>query len=145
MLWATIDDADPYSITWSARASTDGGIANPSVLTVFRLMTKSKCVGCSTGRSAGLAPLRLLSTCPAACRNSWGVIDTVRHEAAGQYKVLVAERRQAALGREIEQPHSVRQEERVVRHEHRGNALPAHRREHAAELGGPLHGHGYEL
>jgi hypothetical protein len=28
----------------------------------LRLMTSSNLVGCSTGRSAGLAPLRILST-----------------------------------------------------------------------------------
>jgi hypothetical protein len=50
----------------SARASTDGGIVSPSALAVFRLMTRSNFVGCSTGRSAGLAPLRSLSTYVAA-------------------------------------------------------------------------------
>ena len=49
-------------ITSSARASTDGGIVRPSALAVLRLMTSSNLVGCSTGRSAGLAPLRILST-----------------------------------------------------------------------------------
>jgi hypothetical protein len=51
-----------YSITWSARPSTDGGIVSPRARAVFRLMTNSNFVGCSTGRSAGLAPLRILST-----------------------------------------------------------------------------------
>ena len=51
-----------YRMTSSARASTAGGIVNPSALAVFRLMTSSYFVGCSTGRSAGLAPLRILST-----------------------------------------------------------------------------------
>src|SRR5262245_17803189 len=51
-----------YSITWSARSSSAGGIVNPSALAVLRLITSSNLVGCSTGRSAGLAPLRILST-----------------------------------------------------------------------------------
>src|SRR5499427_5728568 len=51
-----------YSITWSARASTDGGMVRPRALAVLRLMTSSNFVGCSTGRSPGLAPLRILST-----------------------------------------------------------------------------------
>src|SRR2546422_6363529 len=51
-----------YSMTWSARPSTEGGIVSPSAFAVFRLMTNSNLVGCSTGRSAGLAPLRILST-----------------------------------------------------------------------------------
>ena len=49
-------------ITSSARASTDGGTASPNVFAVLRLMTGSNFVGCSTGKSAGLAPLRILST-----------------------------------------------------------------------------------
>jgi hypothetical protein len=52
----------PYSITWSARPSSDGGIVSSRALAVLRLMTKSNLVGCSTGRSAGLAPRRILST-----------------------------------------------------------------------------------
>src|SRR5262249_30641244 len=48
--------------TSSARASTDGGIVRPRALAVLRLTINSITVGCSTGRSAGLAPLRILST-----------------------------------------------------------------------------------
>ena len=47
-------------ITSSARSSNDGGIARPSALAVFRFMTSSNFAGCSTGRSAGFAPLRIL-------------------------------------------------------------------------------------
>jgi len=46
----------------SARSSSVSGIVSPNVFAVFRLMTNSNLVGCSTGRSAGLAPLRTLST-----------------------------------------------------------------------------------
>jgi hypothetical protein len=49
-------------MTSSARASRDGGIVSPRALAVLRLMTSSNFVGCSTGRSAGLAPFRILST-----------------------------------------------------------------------------------
>src|SRR4051794_33692191 len=58
-----------HSITSSARASSVGGTAMPSALAVFILMISSKRVGCSTGRSAGRAPLRILSTYTAALRN----------------------------------------------------------------------------
>src|SRR5262249_26370557 len=61
-----------FSMTWSARASTDCGIVRPSALAIFRLMSSSNVVGCSTGRSAGLAPLRILSTYVAARRNRSG-------------------------------------------------------------------------
>ena len=55
-------EALDYLITSSARCSNAGGIVNPSALAVFRLMTSSNFVGCSTGRSVGLAPLKILST-----------------------------------------------------------------------------------
>src|SRR5262245_44220679 len=57
-----------YSITSSARASRDGGAVRPSALAVLRLMTSSNFVGCSTGKLAGLAPLRILSTYTAVRR-----------------------------------------------------------------------------
>src|SRR5262249_20975014 len=59
----------PHSITSSARSRNASGIARPSALTAVRLMTSSNFVGCCTGRSAGLVPLRILSTNSAACRN----------------------------------------------------------------------------
>jgi hypothetical protein len=52
----------PYSITSSVVASGDGTV-RPSVLAVLRLITSSNLVGCSTGRSAGFAPLKILSMC----------------------------------------------------------------------------------
>jgi hypothetical protein len=51
-----------YLITRSALASTLGGIVRPICLAVFKLITNSNLVGCSTGNSAGFAPLRILST-----------------------------------------------------------------------------------
>src|SRR6476660_3585957 len=47
-----------YSITSSASNRNDSEIVSPKALAVLRLMTNSNFVGCSTGRSAGLAPLR---------------------------------------------------------------------------------------
>src|SRR5262245_42867903 len=51
-----------HSITSVARSRNDSGIVNPSVFAVVRLRTRSNFVGCSTGRSAGFAPRRILST-----------------------------------------------------------------------------------
>jgi hypothetical protein len=51
-----------YWITSSARRRREGGIVIPSALAVLRLITSSNLVGCSTGSSAGLAPLRRRST-----------------------------------------------------------------------------------
>jgi hypothetical protein len=51
-----------YSITSSARASTDAGKSRPSALAVLRLITSSNLVAACTGRSAGFSPLRMRST-----------------------------------------------------------------------------------
>src|SRR5213593_3099392 len=40
----------------SARTRSDCGIVNPSVFAVFRLMTSSNLVACSTGSSPGFVP-----------------------------------------------------------------------------------------
>src|SRR5262249_40071611 len=58
-----------HSITSSARANNDSGIVSPIALAVVRLMTRSNLVGCSTGISAGFAPLKILSTRSPARRN----------------------------------------------------------------------------
>src|SRR5437016_11378817 len=57
-----------HSITSSARARSVAGTVMPSALAVFILMTSWKRVGCSTGKSAGWAPFRILSTYTAALR-----------------------------------------------------------------------------
>jgi hypothetical protein len=54
------------------RASKSGGKVMPRALAVLRLITSWNLVGCSTGRPAGLAPLRIWSMCFAACRYSSG-------------------------------------------------------------------------
>jgi hypothetical protein len=47
-----------HLISLFARASTFGGIVTPICFAVFRLITSSKFVGCSTGRSAVRADSR---------------------------------------------------------------------------------------
>jgi hypothetical protein len=51
-----------YWSTLSARCNSDCGIVSPRAFAVLRLITSSNLVGYSTGRSAGLAPFRILST-----------------------------------------------------------------------------------
>jgi hypothetical protein len=51
-----------------ALISTFCGIVSPICLAILRLITNSNFVGCSTGRSAGLAPFNILSTYIAARR-----------------------------------------------------------------------------
>jgi hypothetical protein len=51
-----------YSITSSARVSSDGGTSRPSAFAVLRLMTSSYLVAVCTGRSAGFSPFSIRST-----------------------------------------------------------------------------------
>jgi hypothetical protein len=56
------DELAPFhSINRSARTSNDGGTFRPSAFAVLRLITNSNFVGFSTGKSPGLAPLKILS------------------------------------------------------------------------------------
>src|SRR5262249_5708618 len=51
-----------HSITSWAVAMSLSGTSSPSAFAVLRLMTNSNLVGCWTGRSPGLSPLRMRST-----------------------------------------------------------------------------------
>ncbi len=51
-----------YLMTLSARTSTFGGIVRPICFAAVRLIMNSNFIGCSTGRSAGFLPFRILST-----------------------------------------------------------------------------------
>ena len=51
-----------YSITSSARSWIAVDSSTPIALAVFRLMTNSNFVACSSGRSAGFVPLSILAT-----------------------------------------------------------------------------------
>ena len=67
LTWAGLAPADRasfagaffHSITSSATASSDGGTVRPSIRAVAVLMTSSSLVACTTGKSAGFAPLRM--------------------------------------------------------------------------------------
>src|SRR5262249_12406489 len=51
-----------HSITSSARVSSVSGMSRSIAFAVARLMTRSNFVAISTGRSAGMAPLRIRPT-----------------------------------------------------------------------------------
>jgi hypothetical protein len=53
-------DGSCYSMTSSARTRIVGGTVMPRALAVLKLTASLKVVGCCTGRSAGLAPFRIL-------------------------------------------------------------------------------------
>jgi hypothetical protein len=57
-----------YSITSLAAACSVSGTVRPSAFAVFKLITRSNLVICITGKSPGLAPLRILPTYTAAWR-----------------------------------------------------------------------------
>src|SRR3954453_10871406 len=57
-----------YSITSSALSSREVGMARPNAMAVLRLSTNLNLVTCSIGMSAGLVPLRILSTNTAATK-----------------------------------------------------------------------------
>src|SRR5262249_30890750 len=52
----------PHQITLSARVSKSIGTVKPIALAVSRLIASSNVVGCSTGKSAGLAPRSTLAS-----------------------------------------------------------------------------------
>src|SRR5262245_18042355 len=60
--------ARSHSMTSSAATSKVCGTTRPSALAEVVLMTRSNLVGCSTERSPGLVPRRILSTISTACR-----------------------------------------------------------------------------
>jgi hypothetical protein len=51
--------APPHSITSSARPSSVGGTVRPSMRAICALMTNANLLDCTTGKSAGFAPLRM--------------------------------------------------------------------------------------
>src|SRR5262249_21726087 len=58
-----------HSISSLANAGSRSGTSRPSAFAVFRLITSSNLVGCWTGRSDALTPLRILSTYDAVRTN----------------------------------------------------------------------------
>src|SRR5262245_23701978 len=61
-------DIARYSITSSARSKIDVGSVTPIAFAAFKLTTNSNWLTCSTGKSAGLAPRRILAVKEAARR-----------------------------------------------------------------------------
>ena len=72
-----------YSITSSARASTDGGTVRPSSFAVWRLITNSYLVGACTGRSAGFLALKDavdVAGCATILAKQIGTIQALRYK-----------------------------------------------------------------
>ena len=106
-----------HRITVFARASTLGGMVNPICFAAFRLMTNSNFVGCSTGRSAGLAPLRILSTYVAARRYKSIIAHAVARNPPGLCIFgKGVYRQETAFYREVRNLFSVRIEDGAIQH-----------------------------
>src|SRR5713101_3580648 len=113
-------------------------MVRPRAFAVLRLITSSNLMGCSTGRSAGVAPFRILSTYvrgrAAPVRgDDW----PIAYEAAGLHRhPCGVHGRQAARGRELYEPCAVHREHGVPQDEERARARAGHGREGAVELVG---------
>src|SRR5215470_20263270 len=109
-------------------------------------MTSSNLVGCSTGRSAGFAPLRILST---EVRGS--PVHIVQTRAIGHDETSVhplgprTHRWQTALCRELGDGRSVSIEHGAPIDENRAHVLSDHRRDGAAYVAGGPHSHRLKL
>src|SRR5215831_21386876 len=97
---------------WSAWSRSVCGMVSPNVLAVLRLITNSNVVGCSTGRSAGLALQDLVD------EHGDALLGVPRVLLVGHQATLLGEgaggrhRRYSALGREAQDRRAVRFEER---------------------------------
>ena len=102
----------------------------PSAFAVFRLITSSNLVGCSTGRSAGFAPLKILSTKAADRRNrSRKSIPYVRSKPASAYLSAAAIGGSRFLTAMVRNLATIVEQHTIAQHDERLRALPHHRRE----------------
>jgi hypothetical protein len=100
-----------YCLTSSARNTIDCGIARPSAFAALRLITISYFVGCSIGRSPGLAPFQILST-KTASRHGSMMSRAIGDQAASvDIQSEPVHGRDPAPGREIRDSPSVLVEE----------------------------------
>ena len=121
-------------------------MVRPSALAVLRLRTNSKRTGCSTGKSAGFAPLRILPTSAAARRYSIGHARPIGHETTRLCKVPSPKNRwEAALERQRRDPSFVRSKEGSWQQEERASALSGCGVECALELVRTSHLHELQL
>jgi hypothetical protein len=81
------------SITSSARVRIVGGTVRPIALAVLLLIRSSNFVGCSTGRSAGFAPLRILSMNAPARRYKIGTFGPAVNRPADRSQRLTIDNR----------------------------------------------------
>src|SRR5262245_44582648 len=76
-------DSASHLITLSALTSTFGGIVSPICFAVFKLMTNSNLVGCSTGRIGGFGSFQYLVHIRGGAAVHVGIVHTVGHKPPG--------------------------------------------------------------
>src|SRR5262245_14408436 len=104
------------------------------------LMTNSNFVGCSTGRSAGLAPFRILSTILADRRNSSVRSALYDMSPPGVSKLTLSiNRRQPFLRRKRRNRRTKPDSERITEDQQRIRAITLSRVESAGEVGRIAH------
>jgi len=87
-------------------------MVRPSALAVLRLMTNSNVVGCSTGRSPGLAPLRICPDSGSPSRHLREIDSIATETAVLNVQVVLIDGGDPVRGRKIEDGLSM--------HEHKG-------------------------
>src|SRR5436309_1597704 len=124
-----------HSITSSARASSIGGISILRALAVLRLITRSNFVGCSTGKSDGLAPCKILCTYEAPRRNRSGRLAPydMRPPATTFSRTWNIPGSRLYL-EEIDNSRQVKLVEGIGGNDHPVGTFPHHRGERAVEL-----------
>jgi hypothetical protein len=100
-------------------------MVRPRAFAVLRLMISSNLVGCSTGRSAGLAALQDLVDIGRRAAPDIVVVRTVRHQAADLDKSpQLVHGREPVLRSQIHDPLGVYEEGHRSKHEQSARARP---------------------
>ena len=110
-------------------------MVRPSAFAAFRLTTSSNFVGCSTGRSAGLAPFRILSTKTAAAPPDLVDVRAIGDQPAG-LDILpeLVHGGEPAPGGQLRESPGLREEERGREHEESAGAGVSRRSEGPLDL-----------
>jgi hypothetical protein len=74
-------------------------MVSPNAFAALRLTTNSNVVGCSTGKSAGLAPLRNFAGVNADLANTFRDVGSVAHQPAGFDEFPLGENHRNAVAR----------------------------------------------
>ena len=97
-----------HLITLFARERNSGESVRPICFAAFKLITNSNFVACCTGRSAGFAPLRILSTLVGRFAELVTEVYPVGHQTSLIHKLLLEiNSRQSVLAGKLDDPLSL--------------------------------------